>query len=207
MREPIAMFSGVEEAVTSICFPDAPPTLTGTGLEVSRFGCLWNHDSHSLVFSGAGTFVGSLGLLGSKTWLGLVKMRSPFSGPWTNERVSSPGVSLTTQLWLMLYDSVGSNSVVMDLRCCPSGMVAPPREEVSCSNSSLLIPFARLRSALLKSASLKSASLKSALLKSAPLKSAPLRLALVRWALLRSAPFRTAPLSLASLRLAPLRLA
>src|SRR5215208_2650253 len=70
-------FFGVEVTVTSIRIPDAPPTLTGTGLEVSRFGCFWNHDTHSVAFSGAGSSFGSLGALGSKTWRGLVKMSSP----------------------------------------------------------------------------------------------------------------------------------
>src|SRR5215213_10805720 len=69
-------FSGVVETVTSICIPDVPPTLTGTGLEVSRFGWLWNQDTHSSTSWGAGTSFGSLGLLGAKTWRGLVKVSS-----------------------------------------------------------------------------------------------------------------------------------
>src|SRR5215213_6586851 len=72
-------FSGVVETVTSIRIPDAPPTLTGTGLEVSRLGCLWNHDTHSVTLSGAGSFLGSPRLLGSKTLTGLVKRSSPKS--------------------------------------------------------------------------------------------------------------------------------
>src|SRR5829696_6762464 len=54
--------------VTSIRIPDTPPTLSGTGFEVSRFGWLWNHDTHSWTVSGAGTSLRSLRLLGSKTW-------------------------------------------------------------------------------------------------------------------------------------------
>src|SRR5215213_9118299 len=73
-------FSGVVETVTSIRIPDAPPTLTGTGLEVSRFGWLWNHDIHALPFSGSGSSLGSLRLLGSKTLRGLVNTSAPSSG-------------------------------------------------------------------------------------------------------------------------------
>jgi hypothetical protein len=62
-------------AVTSICLPDASPTLTETDFEVSRFGCLWNHDTHSSALSGVGSFFGSVGLLESKTCRGLVKRR------------------------------------------------------------------------------------------------------------------------------------
>src|SRR5215216_1820929 len=87
----------------------------------------------------------------------------------------------------------GFLSLIQSLYFWPLGMVAPSREEVSCSNSSLLIPFARLKSAHLNSASLKSARLKSALLRLALVRSASLRLASRRSAPLRSAPLRSAP--------------